>query len=95
LIIINKYVMLNFKDWLVIKEAAPVAGQATPPAAAVPMAQKPSVPANSPAATQETDAQRRTRLAQQAKETAAAAESLRKAADAMKKLGVVTQAGAT
>jgi hypothetical protein len=83
--------MLNFKDWLVIKEAAPVAGQ---PVAAVPAVQKPSVPTNPPAA-QETDAQRKTRLAQQAQETAAAAESLRRAAEAMKKLGAVTQAGAT
>jgi len=83
--------MLNFKDWLVIKEAAPVAGQ---PAAAVPAVQKPSVPTNPPTTGKgETQAQQNDRLKRQALEAQNAAKAFKAAQDAMQKLSTATLAG--
>jgi hypothetical protein len=87
--------MMTFKDWFVIREAVPATGTGQAPAAAIPTVNKPTVPTNTPAAGQETDAQRKTRLALQAKETENAANSLKRAADAMRQLGIVTKNGAT
>ena len=91
--------MLNFKDWLVIKEAAPVAGQsvagqpaAGQPAAAVPYKQTGQPPTNPKISSNQTNNQENpqvvaARIAQQRKELEEMRRKLTDAANAAKKLG--------